>query len=73
MTTLDLILEKEKYNPREKVKGTIGLIIDSDVEIRSVEFLVSGVEKAWYTTYSYGGSQRYEQEDTFFSKDISFS
>lgn len=48
MTTLDLILEKEKYNPGEKVKGKIELVIDSDVEVRSVEFLVSGVEKAWY-------------------------
>ena len=70
MTTLDLILEKEKYNPGEKVKGKIELVIDSDVEVRSVEFLVSGVEKAWYTTYSHGGSQRYEEEDIFFLKDI---
>jgi hypothetical protein len=70
MTTLDLVLEKEKYNPGEKVKGTVKLVIDSDVEIRSVKFLVSGVEKAWYTTYSTSGSQYHEEEDTFFSRDI---
>jgi hypothetical protein len=39
----------------------------------SVEFLVSGVEKAWYTTdeyvpYEYANSKRYEVEDTFFQR-----
>jgi hypothetical protein len=45
MNALDLALQKEKYNLGEKVKGTIKLIIDSDTEIRSVKFLVLGIEK----------------------------
>ena len=36
MNTLNLKLEKQDYNPGEKVKGTIELAIDSDVEIRSI-------------------------------------
>jgi hypothetical protein len=56
MNTVDLILEKEKYNPGEKVKGTIKLVIDSDIEIRSVKFLVLGIEKCWYTISDSTGS-----------------
>jgi hypothetical protein len=70
MNALDLVLEKEKYNLGEKVKGTLNIVIDSDTEIRSVKVLVLGIEKCWYTSYHSNSSQRIELKDIFFSKDI---
>jgi hypothetical protein len=44
MSVVDINLEKQAYILGERAKGTVFGCADSDLEIRSTKFLVSGAE-----------------------------
>jgi len=74
MSVVDINLEKQAYILGERAKGTVVVSTDSDLEIRSTKFLVTGTERTkiseWALSSEYSREMTYKESNTFFIKDL---